>query len=192
MSYPRTHNLFGSTFGGVCMRQYWADLALWELFLNAHPEIRTVVELGAFHGGFTLFMAAETMARGQGFYTLDRDWPAALDTPLADALGLRDVFVLGDFWQEAHERLLALLRDPGLKPLCLFVDGGNKAAEFAAFTPELAGGDYVAVHDWGTEFQKRNGPDDVAPVAHLLAPEFWDECEAPPQPCLTRFWKVRP
>lgn len=181
----RTHNLFGSHFGGVQMRQYWADLALWELFLNAHPDIKTVVELGSFHGGMTLFLAAQTMARGQMFYTLDRDWPVALDTPLAKALDLRAVFLYGDFWKETNEQFLAILRHPRYKPLMLFVDGGCKREEFKAFVPELSEGDYCAVHDWRTEFK----PEDVDPVAHLIEPVFLAECEGPPQPCLTRFWR---
>lgn len=189
MAHQRTHNLFGSTFCGVVMRQYWADLALWELFLNKYSDIKTIIELGAFKGGMTLFLDVQARARGQQFFSFDRDWPDALDTPLADVLRLSARFLHGDFWVEMNGALRMMLRDEQYKPLLLFVDGGNKAKEFQAFVPELSPGDYVAVHDYGTEFQKRNGPDDVEPVAHLIEPVFWEECEAPPQPCLTRFWR---
>ena len=191
MAYQRTHNLFGSSFCGVVARQYWADLALWELFLNAHQDIKTIIELGAFHGGMTLFLACQARARDLGFYSLDRDWPgAAMDTPLAVALDLKDVFTLGDFWEDRKagaiaERPLLLVQTPALKPLLLFVDGGCKRDEFKAFVPQLEPGDYVGVHDYKTEFR----PEDVEPVLHLLEPVFWDECLAPPQPCLTRFWR---
>jgi hypothetical protein len=185
MAYPRTCNLFGSHFCGVEMRQYWADLALWELFLNAHRDIKTVVELGAFHGGLTLFLKAQTLARGQEFYSLDRDLPEALGTDLSYAMHLPAYFIQGDWWKEANEDLLGLLSDPKLKPLLLFVDGGNKAKEFAAFVPHLSEGDYAGVHDYGTEFK----PEDAEVVGHLLLPVFWEECLSPPQPCLTRFWK---
>jgi cephalosporin hydroxylase len=185
MAYWRTHALFDSTFGGMVMRQYWSDLALWELFLNAYPDIKTVIELGAFHGGMSLFLKAETLARGQKFWTLDRLTPNALYTPLWKKMEID--FIEGDFWKETNGALLELLHDLALKPLMLFVDGGNKPQEFAGFVPELSGGDYVSVHDYSTEFL----PENADPVAHLLEPVFVEECEGPPQPCLTRFWRVR-
>lgn len=181
----RTHELFNSTFGGIVMRQYWADLPLWENFLTKHDDIQATIELGAFHGGMTLFLAAQCAARGLAFYSLDRSYPEALDTTLAKLLNLKDAFLLGDFWTDTNERLLWLLHAEALKPLLLFVDGGCKRKEFAAFVPELSPGDYVAVHDYGTEFK----PEDVEPVEPLLERVFWDECLAPPQPCLTRFWR---
>jgi hypothetical protein len=185
MAYPRTHNLFGSHFGGIEMRQYWSDLALWELFLNAHQDIAAVIELGAFKGGLTLFLGAQTLARGQEFYSFDKDRPEAMDTPLWGTLGI--VFLLGDFWNDRHKALLDLLHDPALKPLLLFVDGGCKREEFKVFVPELSLGDYAAVHDYGTEFTP--GDEDV--IADRIELEMWDECIGPPQPCLTRFWKVK-
>ncbi len=185
----RVHNLFGSHFCGVDMRQYWADLQLWEEFLNKYGDIRTLVELGTFRGGMTLFLATQAWVRGLSFYTLDRDMPddRVLKSPFAANLQLRDAFIHGDFWRETHEALLGLLRDSRLKPLMLFVDGGCKREEFNAFVPELASRDYCAVHDYGTEFK----PADVEPVAHLLESVYLDECLSPPQPCLTRFWRVR-
>lgn len=184
MAYPRTHNLFGSHFCGVEMRQYWSDLALWELFLNAH-NVNAIVELGAFHGGMTLFLKAQAVARHQRFYTLDRDYPVALSTALSRALELPADFLEGNFWTETNAPLLDILHDETLKPLLLFVDGGNKAQEFEALVPELAVGDYAAVHDYGTEF--RPGQEDV--VEELIERVFWEECMGPPQPCLTRFWR---
>jgi len=187
MAYWRTHDVLGSHFCGVVMQQYWADLPLWEQLFNTYPEIHTVVELGAFQGGMTLFLAMQTRARGLEFYSFDRFWPVALHTPLARELRLQTRFYLGDFWKETNGALLDLLHDPAFKPLMLLVDGGNKPQEFKAFVPELSSGDYCAVHDYSTEFQ----PADADPVAHLLEPVLLDECLAPPQPCLTRFWRVK-
>ena len=184
MAYPRTHALFDSSFGGITMRQYWADLPLWENFLNAH-SVRGIVEIGAGRGGMTLFLAAQAAARGQSFYTMDRERPEALDTPLAKLLNLEDSFMLGDIWEHTNERLIFLLRVPEIKPVLLFIDGGCKRKEFAAFVPALSPGDFVAVHDYGTEFQ----PEHVEPVAEMVVRVFWEECEAWPRPCLTRFWR---
>lgn len=185
MAYPRTHNLFGSTFGGLIMRQYWSDLALWELFLNEYEDIRTVVELGSFHGGMTEFLKTQTLSRGQNFFTLDKDRPQVLDTEFAKITNLEKDFILGDFWTDTLEHFVSILHNPVFKPLLLFVDGGNKAKEFVYFVPELSDTDYCAVHDYGTEFK----PSDSQPVDHLIERIFEDECTGPPQPCLTRFWK---
>jgi cephalosporin hydroxylase len=184
MTYPRTHNLFSATFCGVEMRQYWADLPLWELFLNEH-SVSAVVELGTFHGGMTLFLKTQALVRSQRFYTFDKDFPVVLTTGFARATGLESNFFQGDFWTTTNKALLDILHDQSVKPLMLFVDGGCKREEFKAFVPELSPGDYVAVHDYGTEFRS----EDEEPVAHLLERVFWDECLAPPQPCLTRFWR---
>jgi len=184
MAYPRTHELFNSSFGGIVMRQYWADLPLWENFLNTHG-LRAIVELGAFHGGMTIFLKAQTLARSQSFFTFDRGEVVAMTTRFATMTGLRGDFFQGDFWTDTNEVLLDILHNPDLKPLLLYVDGGCKRKEFAAFVPELSPGDYVAVHDYKTEFRV----EDEEPVAHLLERVFWEECEAPPQPSLTRFWR---
>lgn len=185
MAYPRTHALFNSTFCGVVARQYWADLALWELFLNEYSDIKTIIELGAFHGGMTLFLEVQARARDQFFVSLDRNWPVGLDTPLAKDLRLPGRFMLGDFWKDTYGALVEMLQKPKYKPVLLFVDGGCKREEFKSFVPFLSAGDYVGVHDYKTEFK----PEDVEPVEHLLEKVFWEECLAPPQPCLTRFWR---
>jgi len=185
MGYQRTHDLFGSTFGGEIMRQYWADLALWELFLNAHTSIQTVIELGSYYGGMSLFLKAQTLCRSQRFYTLDRMVPTALNTRFAAIVGLEKDFIHGDFMQERKDTLIGILAQPSIHPVLLFVDGGNKSLEFATFVPYLVLDDYVAVHDYSTEFKE----EDAEPVAHLLEREFWLQCLAPPQPSLTRFWR---
>lgn len=185
MAYPRTHNLFGSHFCGLEIRQYWADLALWELFLNAHPDIQALVEMGTFKCGMSVFLKLQAAARGIPFWTFDRDRPAEMESAAAEFVELDSDFIHGDFWADTKGELLNIIEDALIKPILLFVDGGNKGKEFAYFVPFLCPGDYVAVHDYGTEFR----PEMADPVADLLEPEFWDECLSPPQPCLTRFWR---
>lgn len=184
MPYPRTHDVFNSSFCGVPMRQLWSDLVLWELFLRDHREIHCIVELGSGYGGMSLFLAAQAAMRNQAFYTLDRERPAALDTPLSKLLALEHSFILGDYWESTNADLLRILHAPELKPLMLFIDGGDKPKEFRLLVPELSKGDYVSVHDWGKEFTK----EDSEPVRDIVWLTFWEECEAPPQPCMTRFW----
>lgn len=185
MAYQRTHNLFGSHFCGLEMRQYWADLALWELFLNDHMDIKTIVEMGTFKCGMSIFLKVQAAGRGMGFYTFDKDYPEEMKSDAARFVHLEHSFIQGNFWEDSKAKLMSLIEDPVYKPVLLFVDGGNKGKELAYFTPFLCNGDYVAVHDYGTEFR----PEMIEPVEHLVEPEFLDECLAPPQPCLTRFWK---
>ena len=180
----RTHILFGSSFCGVTLYQYWSDLALWELFLNEYTDIRTIVEMGAGEGGFTLFLKVQSLARGLRFRSIDRNRPTVLDTEIARLLDIEKHFDKANFWES--ERLKSWVRNESFKPLLLFVDGGNKRREFRGFVPKLSSGDYVGVHDYNTEFM----PEDIGPVEHLIEPVFEKETEGPPRPCLTRFWKV--
>ena len=184
--YPRTNRLFDTTFCGIEMRQIWGDVPIWEIFLNRHP-VKSLVELGTGEGGFSLFLQAQAIARGAGFFTFDRNWPAALVNPLGRVLNLGANFYWGDYFEEGKEMLLYVLRNAE-RPLMLFVDGGSKKREFARFVPELLPGDFVAVHDYTTEFQ----PEDVDVVAHLITPVLEDETSAGPKPVLTRFWEVTP
>jgi len=184
MGYPRTNRLFDSSFCGIEMRQIWGDIPIWETLFNEH-RIGAVVELGTGAGGFSLFLKMQAIARDQRFYTLDRSRPEMLNSDLGQWLHLEDSFLHGDYRKDSG-MLLTILHGETHRPLLLFVDGGSKKWEVARFVPELKQGDYVAVHDYGTEFQ----PEDVEPVAHLLEPVLEDECTTWPKPCLTRFWRV--
>lgn len=183
----RTHNLFGSTFCGVPMQQYWADLPLWEGFLNSHDDVETIVELGTFEGGMALYLAAQAEARGLDFWTFDKKEPQAIHTALGKRLRLHAKFVLGDYFAETQSsgELLSLLTDACWKPLLLFVDGGRKNLEFKRLVPFLSHGDYVAVHDYGTEFAKSTESE----LGDAITREYWEQCEAPPRPSLLRFWR---
>jgi len=61
---------------------------------------------------------------------------------------------------------------------------GNKPLEMQTFAPMLRTGDYVAVHDWGTEI----GYDDIMAIRHLLEQLFLDACVY--HRSLLRFWRV--
>ena len=153
MAYPRTHHLFGSFFCGMEMAQYWADLPLWENFLNEHREVVALIEMGTYKCGMSVFLKLQCIAREMRFWTFDRRRPLEMDSPICQALQLDENFVLGDFFADRKDKLVGLLSWKEIKPLVLFVDGSNKPLEFATFVPYLAAGDYVVVHDYGTEFK---------------------------------------
>ena len=183
MGHSHVHDLFGSTYLGLTIRQYWADLALWEKFLGQHSDIRLLIELGTFKAGMALFLRGQAIQRGISFWTFDKTEPDELDSAIARALRLRGCFIHGDFFDNRRELLLGLLGRTETK--MLFVDGSDKPREFVEFVPYLKRGDYVSVHDYGTEFQ----PKDVSPVEHLLEQIFVDECKR--LTSLTRFWRIR-
>jgi len=185
MGYQRTHNVFGSKFCGLTMSQYWADLPIWENFLNDHLDIHSLIELGTFRAGMSVFLKMQCIAREMRFWSFDWHRPSELDSPICQKLELEKDFVLGDFMKERKDKLVGLLSWKEVKPLLLYVDGGNKPLEFNTFVPYLSAGDYVAVHDYSTEFKE----EDAGSQTHLLQREYWDQCEAPPRPCLTRFWR---
>lgn len=176
--------LFDSTMMGLHVAQYWADIALWEHFLNEHPDIQSIVELGAYKCGMSVYLLGNALTRGQHFWTFDKDMPDELHGPLAKRLQLDRHFVHGDFFRDTRWRLEAILENDQMHPLVLFVDGGNKPLEFATFVPMLREGDYVAVHDYGTEYR----PDALEPMGQFIEPIFVDECNLH-RPCITRFWR---
>jgi len=177
------YDVYHASFLKIHTMQYWADLAIWEKFLAAHPhEFKGLIELGTYRGGMSIFLLLQCVQWGMSFYTFDKQrFP--LETPVAQMIDLEAHFHEGDIFEERKPKLLELIGMDGLHPLLLYCDDGNKPREFATFVPHLRSGDYVAVHDWGLEFH----PQHVKPVEHLIEPTFWEECET--LNSLTRFWK---
>jgi hypothetical protein len=52
-------------------------------------------------------------------------------------------------WEDEDEIVALMAAAP--RPFVLFCDDGNKALEVAKYAPALRVGDYLAVHDFGTE-----------------------------------------
>lgn len=141
---------------GCKVTQYWVDLALWEIFLNRCPDIVSIIELGTEQCGLSLFLALQAYQRGMEFRTFDHKRSDNLDTPLARFLRLGDCFILGNLFGEAGKTLVGLLSGSGglPHPILLFCDDGDKPRELREFVPHLQAGDYVGVHDWGTEIDQ--------------------------------------
>jgi len=175
-------NCRGQTVVGCKVTQYWVDLALWEVFLNRCPDVASIVELGTEQCGLSLFLALQSYQRGMEFRTFDHKRSDNLTTPLARHLRLEECFILGNLFGEAGRKLKELLNGGLPRPILLFCDDGDKPRELREFVPHLRAGDYVGVHDWGTEI----GQADVDMAA--LEPLWWDEWEKVGS--ITRFMKV--
>jgi cephalosporin hydroxylase len=171
MAVPNAEN----TFGGTPIAQTWTDLAIWEEFLNRH-EIAGLIELGTWKGGMAAFLAFQGLARGFKLTTVDSNPGWLENRAVLEELGVdihcHDVFDL-EFMRDLINSMP--------KPTLLFCDNGNKARELREIAPLLASGDYIAVHDWGSEA----GPSDVDPSWISLMDS---ECEAARS--ITRFLLV--
>lgn len=181
---PWLHDVHNSSFLGIGMGQRWVDLAVWEHILNSHGDLRAIIELGTGRGGFSIYLLLQTLQRGIEFWTFDRRLRVDLEAPVAKALRLADHFVQADIFKVGQQMVIGMLKASTLHPLLLFCDDGHKPKEFQIFAPYLLQGDLVGVHDWGTEFWKRN----VEPMRGRLEPIFFEECGT--LGSITRFWRV--
>ena len=157
---------------------------LWEKLLNERPEVKTIIEIGTKHGGFSLYLLAQALQRGLSFWTCDiKDYGWAKE-PLAKLFDLGKYFICGDVFAEDGKKLKHLLeKTQDIHPLILLCDGGQKELEFKMFVPSLRAGDIVGAHDWNREFW----PHSVEPVKDMVEPIMWAECEA--LDSWTRFWR---
>lgn len=144
----RFHSFTGTSFAGVPMAQQWVDLIAWEGLLNDNPATTGIVEIGTFKGGFSLYLAAQAQARGIFFRTYDV-FPPEVRVP---------GFVKLDVFAHADEVGRHLERHD---PLILFCDGGNKGRELRTFSKYLSPFSLIVVHDWETEFLRKDVPENV-------------------------------
>ena len=172
--YNALRNATKQSMFGVIIQQSWLDLWLWEQLLNAHPETRTIIEIGTKHGGLSLYLLSQATYRGMFFWTYD-----ILPCPRPE---LHHHFQEGNIFRANGKHLKELLA-VAPHPLILFCDGGDKQMEFKMFVPSLQPGDIVGAHDWGSEFWPRS----VECVAQYVKPILLAECEA--LESMTRFWE---
>ena len=134
--------LFGRPVG-----QSWDDLGLWEKVLNEFDHLRWIVELGTWEGGMSFYLAAQCFARRMVFHTFDKNSP----TEWVCNFQKRDVlnYLLPD-------KVMDLIHaHPGI----LFCDDGNKRKEVLFYHFRLHKRSFIAVHDWGIEFEQDDIPE---------------------------------
>jgi hypothetical protein len=137
----------GCTFLGRNCSQSWPDFLLWERLFAAHPELRSVVELGTGEGGFSHYLYLQCERRRIEFSTFDHVHMDGQDVPGFRCL---DIFAQPD--------VVAGCFAP---PTLLFCDDGDKPREVAVFAPLLEPGDIVVAHDWGDEIALRDIPPEL-------------------------------
>lgn len=69
------------------------------------------------------------------------------------------------------QHVLDQLDQPG--PYLLFCDNGDKPREFAMFAKHVRPGNYIAVHDWGTEFKNEDVDYSLVDVVVMTDHTVW-------------------
>lgn len=175
----RFSDVFNTTMFGVKTLQGWADLYVWELFLNHCQDIKLIIELGTGNGGLAVFLQAQATQRGIRFVTFDTK-------RYKDALSIGDAYVIEDILSEHPPILMSLLGYKNIyRPLVVYCDNGHKIKEFNKYAPIIKPYDYIGVHDWGAEIASA----EAEPSLHLLCPIVHKESEEVHS--RTRFWRRR-
>ena len=114
--------------------QYEADRDAWQQFLDSvRPQ--AILELGTGTGVFSRWLAEHVA----WFATVD------IEPPQAGTPGFHRLSV----WDNESEILALIKQAP--RPFVLFCDNGDKPLEIVKYAPAVRPGDFVAVHDVGTE-----------------------------------------
>lgn len=153
-STDRFHKMQGVSFGGIPCAQIWADFVLWEAILNENPQLKGIVEIGTWEGGFSGWLQAQAQLRQMTFWTFDSIMPERFKERYLLGFQKLDVFAY-------PETVVELIK---YGPVILFCDGGNKPREVATFGPQLSDGSLLIVHDWGTEMQPADAPDGLEEI----------------------------
>lgn len=142
----------GVSFGGVSAAQYFVDFYLWEAVLNENPNIRGIIELGTWMGGFSHFLNAQAQVRGIEFRTFDS--VVHFSKPVPNFIQL-DIFANEDYVAD-------LIRS--FSPVALLCDNGNKPREISTFSKYCNPQDVIFVHDWLTEFMPQDIPENCVEI----------------------------
>jgi len=139
----------------IPVQRDWEDLRTMEEFLvSAWPSL--VIELGTGTGGFSLYLAGYCAIHGHSFHTFDLgDKDHSHQKPNMDAL--KAIRALGghvhtsDVFSEGTVEVIRFLIGKSEGPAFIYCDNGDKPREVNTYAPLLRTGDYLGVHDFGTE-----------------------------------------
>jgi hypothetical protein len=141
-------------YAGAAMERRWSDIFTIDVFLARHrPSI--IIELGTGSAAFSCYLATYAYMNGAAFHTFDSHRKSA-PSKRSNYRALKLVRTLGG---KVHHRDIfessttALIRGliASKPPVFLYCDNGDKPREVRTFAPALKPGDFVGVHDYGSE-----------------------------------------
>ena len=137
------------------MSQAPGVIEFWEkvLFENSYKRF---IEFGTYKGGLSMFFLLWSIQRKAEFYTYDN--MAHKMSRIAYHLHLPKYFKKLDIF-EHEEEIGKLIQAPGVT--ILFCDNGDKPKELKVFSKYLKIGDIIGVHDWLTEVQPSDIPEEL-------------------------------
>lgn len=130
-------------YKGIVIAQSPRAVALWEKILK---EVRPkrILEIGTYRWGMSLLFSEHC----NEFYTYDIKYHTYRPEKFPPKTRLLKQFKKVDVFS-IEEEIGALIQKEGVT--LVYCDGGDKIKELATFSEWLKPGDYIAVHDWGTE-----------------------------------------
>ena len=134
-----------TTFIGVKMAQTPRAVALWEQVLS-EIGFKRIIEFGSYKWGMSLLFFLFALKQGAEFYTYD----IGKFTPprVVRQVGVNKHFKMVDVFS-IEKDIGELIKKDGIT--VIYCDGGDKQRELDTFSKYMKKGDYIAVHDWGTE-----------------------------------------
>jgi len=141
----------------IPVQRDWEDIrSLEEFLVSTWPSL--VIELGTGTGAFSLYLACYCAAYGFDFHTFDLgDKDHAHQRPNERAL--HAVKALGghvhksDVFGEGTVELIRFFIGRSGGPAFIYCDNGDKPREVETYAPLLRKGDFLGVHDYGTEIK---------------------------------------
>lgn len=144
-----------ATFIGQKLSQTKEAIQLWEDFLNRNDFSR-IIEFGTYKWGMSMLFKLFCIQKGAEFYTYDVSKLHL--SKLGKFLGLDKDFKKADIFSIEKE-IGDIIKKPGAT--LLYCDNGNKPKEVEVFAKYLKRGDWLAVHDWETEIELKDIPQNL-------------------------------
>ena len=147
-------------YKGIVIAQSPKAVPLWEKVLSEIKPKR-IIEIGTYRWGMSLFFSEHC----KEFYTYDIKYHTYRPEKFPPRTKLLEQFKKADVFK-IEDDIGTLIQKPGTT--LVFCDGGDKTKELELFADWLKPGDYIAVHDWGTE---------VTSFPFFLKERFSKECD---------------
>lgn len=158
------------TFLDQYVAQSWSALTMINKILSKNKIIKRIVELGTGSGALTLLFGLNMIVRGGHVLTFDI---VNFSPELKELFPSYNIeFVEADVFQtETIEMVKGFSYG---KPTLFFCDNGDKPREFRTYSQLMKRNDIIMVHDWRTEFTKR---DLIREDTSRLEPHFQKELD---------------